>query len=144
MQKLMQEQRFDWTVTLENEEGLERDLVATSDGEEIARAGGQLAEELRSWGEDDGGLGGFACRRRQERESLAETLADIHSVYARPASSLTTIEQRLEDPQGLAEYQQAHRDAGAIVRTLGHTYSLTIMRQWLRDGVPTQVQETLR
>ena len=78
------------------------------------------------------------------REGLAETLTDIHSAYARPASSLTTIEQRLEDPPGLAEYQQAHRDAGAIVRTLGHTYSLTIMRQWLRDGVPTQVQETLR
>ena len=78
------------------------------------------------------------------REGLAEALADIHSAYAPPTSSLATIEQRLEDPPGLAEYQQAHRDAAAIVRTLGHTYSLTVMRQWLRDGVPTQVQEKLR
>jgi stage II sporulation protein D len=78
------------------------------------------------------------------REGLAGALADIHSAYAQPTSSLSTIEQRLEDPPGLAEYQHAHRDAAAIIRTLGHTYSLAVMRQWLRDGVPTQVQETLR
>jgi stage II sporulation protein D len=77
------------------------------------------------------------------REGLAEALADIHSAYALPTSSLVTIEQRLANPLSLAEDQQAHRDAAAIVRTLGHTYSLTVMRQWLRDGVPTQVQQTL-
>ena len=77
------------------------------------------------------------------REGLAEALADIHSAYAPPTSSLATIEQRLANPLSLAEDQQAHRDAAAIVRTLGHTYSLTVMRQWLRDGVPTQVQQTL-
>jgi stage II sporulation protein D len=75
------------------------------------------------------------------REGLAGALADIHSAYARPTSSLATIEQRLEAPSDLAEYRQAHSDAAAIVRTLGHTYSLTVMRQWLRDGVPTQVHE---
>ena len=77
------------------------------------------------------------------REGLAEALADIHSAYAPPTSSLATIEQRLANPLNLAADQQAHRDAAAIVRTLGHTYSLTVMRQWLRDGVPTQVQQTL-
>lgn len=77
------------------------------------------------------------------REGLAEALADFHSAYTPPASSVATIEQRLAAPLSLAEYQQAHRDAAAIVRTLGHTYSLTVMRQWLRDGVPAQVQQTL-
>ena len=78
------------------------------------------------------------------REGLAEGLADIRSAYAPPTSSLATIEERLANPLSLAEDQQAHRDAAAIVRTLGQTYSLTVMRQWLRDGVPTQVQQTLR
>jgi len=77
------------------------------------------------------------------REGLAEALADIHSGYTPPTSSLTTIEQRLVDPLSLPAYQHAHRDAAAIVRTLGHTYSLTVMRQWLRDGIPTQILETL-
>jgi stage II sporulation protein D len=78
------------------------------------------------------------------REGLAEALAEIHSAYTPPTSSLATIEQRLADPLSLTEFQQAHRDAGAIVRSLGHTYSLDVTRQWLRDGVPTQVTQTLR
>jgi stage II sporulation protein D len=78
------------------------------------------------------------------REGLAEALADVHSAYAQPKSSVVTIEQRLEDPANQEEYRHAHRDAAAIVRTLGQTYSLTVMRQWLRDGVPTQVRATLR
>jgi hypothetical protein len=77
------------------------------------------------------------------REGLAEALADVHSAYTPPASTLATIEHRLTDPQSLAEFQRAHRDAAAIVRSLGHTYSLAVMRQWLRDGVPTQIQQTL-
>lgn len=78
------------------------------------------------------------------REGLAEALADIDSAYAPPKSSVATIEQRLADPPSLAAYQQAHRDAAAIVRTLGQRYSLTVMCQWLRDGVPTQVLGALR
>jgi stage II sporulation protein D len=78
------------------------------------------------------------------REGLAEALADIHSAYATPTSSLANIEQRLANPPSLSESRQAHRDAAAVVRSLGHTYSVAVMRQWLRDGVPTQVQETLR
>jgi stage II sporulation protein D len=78
------------------------------------------------------------------REGLAEALAEIHSAYTPPTSSLATIERRLANPLSLTEFQQAHRDAGAIVRSLGHTYSLDVMRQWLRDGVPTQVMQTLR
>ncbi len=78
------------------------------------------------------------------REGVAEALADIHSAYAPPTSSLATIEQRLANPLSLSESRQAHHDAAAIVRSLGHTYSLAVMRQWLRDGVPTRVQETLR
>jgi stage II sporulation protein D len=82
------------------------------------------------------------------REGLAEALADIHSAYTPPTSSVATIEQTLRDPPSLAADQQAHRDAAAIVRTLGHTYSLAVIRQWLRDGVPVQVQvqvqQTLR
>jgi stage II sporulation protein D len=77
------------------------------------------------------------------REGLAEALADVHSANTPPQSSLTTIEQRLTDPLSLAEYQQAHRDAAAVVRTLRHTYSLPVIRQWLRNGVPAQVQQTL-
>jgi stage II sporulation protein D len=77
------------------------------------------------------------------REGVAEALADIHSAYIPPMSSLATIERRLADPPSLAEYQQAHRDAAAVIRSLGHTYSLAVMRQWLRDGIPAQVQETL-
>jgi hypothetical protein len=77
------------------------------------------------------------------REGLAEALADVHSADTPPESSLATLEQRLTDPLSLAEYQQAHRDAAAVVRTLGHTYSLPVMRKWLRDGVPAQVQQTL-
>jgi stage II sporulation protein D len=77
------------------------------------------------------------------REGLAEALADTHSPYTPPTSSLATVEQSLTDPSGLTAYQQAHRDAAAIVRTLGRTYSLTVMRQWLRDGIPPQVAETL-
>jgi stage II sporulation protein D len=75
------------------------------------------------------------------REGLAGALADIHSAYTPPTSSLATIEQRLADPPSLTANEQAHRDAAAIVRTLGRTYSLTVMRQWLRDGVPAQVLE---
>jgi stage II sporulation protein D len=70
------------------------------------------------------------------REGLAEALADIHSAYTPPTHSLATIEQKLANPSSLAEYRQAHRDAAAVVRSLGHTYSLAVMRQWLRDGVP--------
>jgi stage II sporulation protein D len=73
------------------------------------------------------------------REGLAEALAEIDSAYVAPKSSIESIEQRLADPQSLAESQEAHRDAAALVRMLGHTYSLTVMRQWLRDGVPAQV-----
>jgi stage II sporulation protein D len=78
------------------------------------------------------------------REGLAGALADIDSAYTPPVSSLATIDQRLEDPLGLSEYQQAHRDAAAVVRSLGHTYSLAVMRQWLRDGVPAQALGALR
>jgi stage II sporulation protein D len=78
------------------------------------------------------------------REGLAEALADIHSAYSPPTSSLTTIEQKLANPSSLAEYRQAHRDAAAVVRSLGHTYSLAVMRQWLRDGVPAQTLGALR
>jgi len=77
------------------------------------------------------------------REGLAEALADIQSPYTRPRSSLATIEQALAHPSTLSAYRQAHHDAGAIVRTLGRTYSLTVMRQWLHDGVPPQVLEKL-
>lgn len=78
------------------------------------------------------------------REGLAEALADIHSPYAPTRSSLAIIDQILASPPDLAAYQQAHRDAAAIVRTLGHTFSLTVMRQWLRDGVPQQALTTLQ
>jgi stage II sporulation protein D len=78
------------------------------------------------------------------REGLAEALADIHSAYTPPTFSLAIIEQRLSNPSGLAEYRQAHRDAAAVVRSLGHTYSLAVMRQWLRDGVPAQALGALR
>jgi hypothetical protein len=79
------------------------------------------------------------------REGLAEALAEIDSSpYPSPKSSLAAIEQALANPPSLAASQKAHREAAAIVRTLGHTYSLTVMRQWLRDGVPQQVLETLR
>jgi stage II sporulation protein D len=78
------------------------------------------------------------------REGLAEALADIHSAHTPPTSSLATIEQELANPSSLAEYRQAHRDAAAVVRTLGHTYSLVVMRQWLRDGVPSQALGALR
>jgi stage II sporulation protein D len=77
------------------------------------------------------------------REGLPEALGNLNSAYTAPTSSLATIQQRLADPLSLVECQHAHRDAAAIVRTLGHTYSLTVMRQWLRDGVPAQVQQTL-
>ena len=77
------------------------------------------------------------------REGLAEALTDNHSAYVLPKSSVAGIEQTLASPPGLSAYQQAHRDAAAIVRTLGHTYSLTVMRQWLRDGAPPQVVATL-
>jgi len=77
------------------------------------------------------------------REGLPEALGNLNSAYTAPASSLATIQQRLADPLSLVEYQHAHRDAAAIVRSLGHTYSLTVMRQWLRDGVPARVQQTL-
>ncbi len=77
------------------------------------------------------------------REGLAEALADIDSAYVPPISSLSSIDQRLADPQSLAADQQAHRDAAAVVRTLGRTYSLTVMCQWLRNGVPARVLETL-
>ena len=43
----------------------------------------------------------------------------------------------------IAAYQQAHRDAALIVRRLGQNYSVAVMRQWLRDGVPPSVLETL-
>jgi stage II sporulation protein D len=78
------------------------------------------------------------------REGLAEALADINSAYTPPTSSLTTIEQKLANPSSLAEYRQAHRDSAAVVRSLGHTYSLAVMRQWLRDGVPAQALGALR
>ena len=78
------------------------------------------------------------------REGLAEALADIRSPYKPPTASVAIIEKRLADPRSLAEFQQAHLDAVAIVRSLGHSYSLVVIRQWLRDGVPAQVQETLR
>jgi stage II sporulation protein D len=77
------------------------------------------------------------------REGLAEALGDIHSAYTPPTSSVATIDQKLMDPLSLAEFRQAHRDAASIVRKLGNTYSVTVMRQWLRDGVPTLVQQTL-
>jgi stage II sporulation protein D len=77
------------------------------------------------------------------REGLTEALVDLHSAYKPPQSSIADIEQTLANPPNLATDQQAHRDAAAIVRTLGHTYSLTVMRQWLRDGVPPQVLATL-
>ncbi len=73
------------------------------------------------------------------REGLAEALADPNSSYVPAKSSIAIMEQRLADPQSFAESQQAHRDAAAVVRMLGQTYSLTVMRQWLRDGVPARV-----
>jgi stage II sporulation protein D len=78
------------------------------------------------------------------REGLAEALADINSPYTPPRSSPATIEAALANPPTLSVYRQAHQDAGAIVRSLGHTYSLTVMRQWLRDGVPPLVLEKLQ
>ena len=77
------------------------------------------------------------------REGLAAALTETYSADKLPTSSLATIERRLADPRSLAESQQAHRDAAAIVCTLGHTYSLEIMRQWLRDGIPAQVLRQL-
>jgi stage II sporulation protein D len=77
------------------------------------------------------------------REGLAAALTETYSAEKLPTSSLATIERRLADPRGLAESQQAHRDAAAIVRALGHTYSLGVMRQWLRDGIPAQDLRTL-
>src|ERR1700733_2524544 len=77
------------------------------------------------------------------REGLAEALTETYSADRPPTSSLATIERRLADPRSLAESQQAHRDAAAIVRALGHTYSLEVMRQWLRDGISAQVLRTL-
>jgi stage II sporulation protein D len=77
------------------------------------------------------------------REGLAEALADNHAASAPSASPLAAVERQLTDPSTPIAYRQAHRDAGAIVHKLGQTYSLTIMRQWLREGVPTQVLETL-
>jgi stage II sporulation protein D len=78
------------------------------------------------------------------REGLAEALADVRSPYTPASNSLVNIEQKLASPADLGAYRQAHRDAEAIVRTLGHTYSLTVMRRWLRDGVPEQVEQSLR
>ena len=63
VQKLVQEERFDRAVAFEDGKRLERDLVAASDGDQIAGASSELAEEFRSWGENDGGFGRFACRR---------------------------------------------------------------------------------
>jgi hypothetical protein len=77
------------------------------------------------------------------REGLAEALIETYSGDRPPTSSLATIERSLADPRSLAESQQAHRDAAAIVRALGHTYSLEVMRQWLRDGISVQVLGTL-
>jgi len=77
------------------------------------------------------------------REGLAEALANIHSAYIPPTHSLTAIEETLKGPSSLAASQQAHRDASAIVRTLGQTYSIAIMRQWLHYGVPPAVLKTL-
>src|ERR1700733_2833181 len=59
VQKLVQEERFNRTVELENRKRLEGDLIATSDGEEIAGAGRELTEELSRWGEDDREVGCF-------------------------------------------------------------------------------------
>jgi stage II sporulation protein D len=78
------------------------------------------------------------------REGLAEALADIHSTYAPPTHPLATIEAELANPSTFAQYRQAHHDAAAIVRTLGHTYSLPVMRRWLRDGVPSFALGALR
>jgi hypothetical protein len=75
--------------------------------------------------------------------------AAVGGVYATRLSASTStrpsrsIEHRLTDPLNLTEFQQAHRDAAAIVFALGNTYSLTVMRQWLREGIPTQVLEAL-
>jgi stage II sporulation protein D len=77
------------------------------------------------------------------REGLVAALADIHSPYMPPTLSVAAIEQNLIEPPSLIASQQAHRGAASIVRTLGHTYSLNVMRQWLHDGVPTRVLETL-
>ena len=72
------------------------------------------------------------------REGLAAALTETYSADGPPPSSLATIERGLADPRNLAESQQAHRDAAAIVHALGHSYSLEVMRQWLRDGIPAQ------
>lgn len=77
------------------------------------------------------------------REGLAEALGNMHSAYVPPNSSIATIEQELAAPSSLANDRHAHRESAAIVHKLGQTYSLTVMRQWLRTGVPTQVMETL-
>jgi stage II sporulation protein D len=77
------------------------------------------------------------------REGLAEALADVPSAYTPPTSSLAAIEQKLVNPSSFAEFRRAHRDAAAVVRSLGHTYSLAVMRQWLRDGVPAQALGSL-
>jgi stage II sporulation protein D len=78
------------------------------------------------------------------REGLAEALADIHSAYTPPKSSLATIEEKLANPSSPAEYRQTHCDAAAVVRLLGHAYSVAVMRQWLRDGIPAQALGALR
>ena len=53
----MQEERFYRTVAPENGERLECDLVAASDSEKVTGAGSELAKELGSWGDNNGGLG---------------------------------------------------------------------------------------
>ena len=77
------------------------------------------------------------------REGLAEALGDIQSAYTPPSLSVIDIERALANPPDLAAYRQAHRDAAAIVRALGHTYSLSVMREWLRNGVPAQVLQSV-
>lgn len=77
------------------------------------------------------------------REGLAKALAgdDPNEIST---SSLAAIEQALAAPPSLLASQQAHHDAETIVRRLGRTYSLTVMRRWLQDGVPPIVLSQLQ
>lgn len=77
------------------------------------------------------------------REGLAEALSNLHAPYTPATSSFTDIERSLGDPPDQASSHYGHRQAAAIVRMLGHTYSVDVMRKWLRDGVPQQVLGSL-
>jgi stage II sporulation protein D len=78
------------------------------------------------------------------REGLVEALTTLDKPFTGPTDSLSEIEQELASSSSQSASLQTHRDAAAIVRTLGHTYSIDVMRAWLRNGVPSEVLQQIR